>query len=299
MGIHHNENINKKGGLSWLKFFVTGATGLIGTKLTKRLIEEGYEVAGLTTSEKGKEKLDNAGVKAYIGNILEYDTIEKSIGDFKPDIIMNEITDLKQVDMSANTKVRIEGTRNLVEAAIKHDVPHIQSQSIAFVYEAGDTLATEETSLDYDASGDRKITVDGVEGLEKESARLNKYVILRYGLLYGPGTWYGKDGMIYNQFINGEVTMTDGVQSFIHIDDAVETAIQALNFESGIYNVADDEPVKGDDWAKWYANELNVTPTLNIEPVAPFERGVTNKKFKDQGGKLIYATWKDGMHPIK
>lgn len=59
------------------KIFVTGATGLIGTKLTKRLIEEGYEVAGLTTSEKGKEKLDNAGVKAYIGNILEYDTIEK------------------------------------------------------------------------------------------------------------------------------------------------------------------------------------------------------------------------------
>ena len=281
------------------KIFVTGATGLIGTKLTKRLIEEGYEVAGLTTSEKGKEKLDNAGVKAYIGNILEYDTIEKSIGDFKPDIIMNEITDLKQVDMSANTKVRIEGTKNLVEAAIKHDVPHIQSQSIAFVYEAGDTLATEETSLDYDASGDRKITVDGVEGLEKESARLNKHVILRYGLLYGPGTWYGKDGMIYNQFINGEVTMTDGVQSFIHIDDAVETAIQALNFESGIYNVADDEPVKGDDWAKWYANELNVSPTLNIEPAAPFERGVTNKKFKDQGGKLIYATWKDGMHPIK
>lgn len=281
------------------KIFVTGATGLIGTKLTKRLIEEGYEVAGLTTSEKGKEKLDNAGVKAYIGNILEYDTIEKSIGDFKPDIIMNEITDLKQVDMSANTKVRIEGTRNLVEAAIKHDVSHIQSQSIAFVYEAGDTLATEETSLDYDASGDRKITVDGVEGLEKESARLNKHVILRYGLLYGPGTWYGKDGMIYNQFINGEVTMTDGVQSFIHIDDAVETAIQALNFESGIYNVADDEPVKGDDWAKWYANELNVTPTLNIEPAAPFERGVTNKKFKDQGGKLIYTTWKDGMHPIK
>lgn len=281
------------------KIFVTGATGLIGTKLTKRLIEEGYEVAGLTTSEKGKEKLDNAGVKAYIGNILEYDTIEKSIGDFKPDIIMNEITDLKQVDMSANTKVRIEGTRNLVEAAIKHDVPHIQSQSIAFVYESGDTLATEETSLDYDASGDRKITVDGVEGLEKESARLSKHVILRYGLLYGPGTWYGKDGMIYNQFINGEVTMTDGVQSFIHIDDAVETAIQALNFESGIYNVADDEPVKGDDWAKWYANELNVTPTLNIEPAAPFERGVTNKKFKDQGGKLIYTTWKDGMHPIK
>lgn len=281
------------------KIFVTGATGLIGTKLTKRLLEEGYEVGGLTTSENGKEKLENAGVKAYIGDILKYDTIEDSISDFKPDIIMNEITDLKQVDMSANTKVRIEGTKNLVNAAIKHDVTHIQSQSIAFTYEGGEGLATENTPLDYHASGDRKITVDGVEGLEKETAKIEHHVILRYGLLYGPGTWYGKDGMIYNQFINHEVSMTDGVQSFIHIDDAVETAIQALNFDSGIYNVVDDDPVKGDVFAKWYANLLNVNPNINIEPAPSFERGASNKKFKEQGGTLIYTTWKDGMNPIK
>lgn len=282
-----------------IKIFVTGATGLIGTKLTKRLLEEGYEVAGLTTSKKGEKKLFNAGVTAYIGDILKYETIEDSIGDFKPAIIMNEITDLKQVDMSANTRVRIEGTKNLVNAAIKHDVTHIQSQSIAFTYESGDGLATEDTPLDYNSSEDRKITVDGVEGLEKETSRIKNHIILRYGLLYGPGTWYGKGGMIYNQFMSNYVSMTDGVQSFIHIDDAVEIAIQALNFDSGIYNVADDEPVKGDVWAEWYANLLNVTPNINIEPAASFERGVSNQKFKRQGGKLIYNTWKEGMNPIK
>lgn len=102
------------------KIFVTGATGLIGVKLTKRLLEEGHEVAGFTTSQNGKEKLQNAGVKPYIGNIFDYDTIDAAIGDFKPDVIMNEVTDLKNVDMAANTKVRIEGTKNLVDAAIKH-----------------------------------------------------------------------------------------------------------------------------------------------------------------------------------
>ncbi|MGI2315640.1 NAD-dependent epimerase/dehydratase family protein, partial [Staphylococcus cohnii] len=113
-----------------------------------------------------------------------------------------------------------------------------------------------------------------------------------------PGTWYGKDGMIYKQFMNNEISITDGVQSFIHIDDAIETAIQALNFDSGIYNVADDDPVKGNVWADWYANLLNVTPNINIETAAPFERGVNNEKFKMQGGKLIYKTWKVGMNPI-
>lgn len=281
------------------KVFVTGATGLIGTKLTQRLLQEGYEVAGFTTSQQGKAKLVDAGVEAYIGDILKYDTVEAAISDYKPDIIMNEITDLKNVDMSTNTRVRIEGTKNLVEAALKNNVKQIQSQSIAFTYEGGDTLATEETPLDTQSTGDRKITVDGVEGLENETARIENSVVLRYGLLYGPGTWYSKDGMIYNSFKEDTVTMTDGVQSFIHIDDAVEVAIQALNFESGIYNVADDEPVKGDVWAAWYADLLNVNPQLNIQPAEAHERGASNAKFRAQGGKLIYPSWKQGMDPIK
>ncbi|SCS20116.1 NAD-dependent epimerase/dehydratase family protein [Staphylococcus caeli] len=281
------------------KVFVTGATGLIGTKLTQRLLEEGYDVAGFTTSQQGKAKLVNAGVEAYIGDILKYDTVEAAISDFKPNIIMNEITDLKNVNMAANTKVRIEGTKNLVEAALKNDVKQLQSQSIAFTYEGGDTLATEETPLDYHSTGDRKVTVDGVEGLESQTARIEHYVGLRYGLLYGPGTWYGKDGMIYNLFKEDNVTMSDGVQSFIHIDDAVEVAIQALHFEPGIYNVTDDEPVKGDVWAQWYADLLNVNPTLNIQSAATHERGASNAKLRAHGGQLIYPSWKQGMDPIQ
>ncbi|MGF7193347.1 nucleoside-diphosphate-sugar epimerase [Staphylococcus pasteuri] len=201
--------------------------------------------------------------------------------------------------MSANTKVRVEGSKNLIDAAQKYDVKKVIAQSIGFVYEAGEGLATEETSLDLDSTGDRKITVDGVIGLEEETSRMDEYVVLRFGWLYGPGTWYGKDGMIYNQFIDGKVTLSDGVTSFVHLDDAVETSIQALNFDNGIYNVADDEPVKGSDFAEWYKQQLNVDPEIDIQPAQPFERGITNDKFKAQGGKLIYSTWKDGMNPIK
>lgn len=281
------------------KIFVTGATGLIGTKLTKRLLEEGHDVAGFTTSKNGKNKLESANVKAYVGDILKYDTIEAAIADFQPEIIINQITDLKNVDMAANTKVRVEGSKNLIDAAQKYNVKKVIAQSIDFMYEAGEGLATEETPLDLDSSGDRKVTVDGVIGLEEETSRMDEYVVLRFGWLYGPGTWYGKDGMIYNQFVDGKVTLSDGVTSFIHLDDAVETSIQALNFDNGIYNVADDEPVKGSDFAEWYKQQLNVDPEINIEPAQPFERGITNDKFKAQGGQLIYSTWKDGMNPIK
>ncbi len=56
------------------------------------------------------------------------------------------------------------------------------------MYEPGEGLANEETSLDFNSTGDRKVTVDGVVGLEEETARMDEYVVLRFGWLYGPGT---------------------------------------------------------------------------------------------------------------
>ena len=79
------------------KIFVTGATGLIGIKLVQRLKEEGHEVAGFTTSENGQQKLAAVNVKAYIGDILKADTIDQALADFKPEIIINQITDLKML----------------------------------------------------------------------------------------------------------------------------------------------------------------------------------------------------------
>ena len=88
------------------------------------------------------------------------------------------------------------------------------------------------------------------------------------------------------------------VSSFIHLDDAVEVSIQAMNFDTGIYNVADDEPVK-DQTLQHGIQKVGVDPKVTIQPAQPFERGITNDKFKEQGGTLIYNTWKDGMHPLK
>ncbi|MGO4092740.1 NAD(P)-dependent oxidoreductase, partial [Staphylococcus aureus] len=72
-------------------------------------------------------------VKAYNGDILKADTIDLALADFKPEININLITDLKNVDMAANTKVRFEGSKNLIDAAKKHDVKNVIAQSIAFM----------------------------------------------------------------------------------------------------------------------------------------------------------------------
>lgn len=278
------------------KIFIAGATGLIGYPLCERLVQMDYEVAGLTTSETGKQRLADIGVKGYVGNILDKQQVMQAISDFQPDIVINQITDLKKVNMQDNAKVRIEGTKNLVDAALQNNVSKMIAQSLAFTYAPGPGFATEETPLDTDnTESSRKATVDGVVALEKETKRIPDHVILRFGYLYGPGTWYGKNGMIHNRFYNGTLHVHDGFISFIHLDDAVQASLDAIHFEPGIYNVVDDAPVKYDEWANEYAEMLGEKPDINVTKAESYERGASNEKFKKQLGTLKYPTWKDGF----
>ncbi|MFD1044485.1 hypothetical protein ACFQ1S_02205 [Kibdelosporangium lantanae] len=56
---------------------------------------------------------------------------------------------------------------------------------------SGDTPATERTPLD----PDRPATVDAVRTLEETVREAPEWVVLRYGLFYGPTTWYASDGL--------------------------------------------------------------------------------------------------------
>ena len=85
-------------------------------------------------------------------------------------------------------------------------------------------------------------------------------VVLRYGALYGPGTSLGEDGEMTEMVrqrklpIFGEGT---GVWSFLHIDDAAQAAVMALERgNSGLYNIVDDEPADVSDWLPDLARAL-------------------------------------------
>jgi nucleoside-diphosphate-sugar epimerase len=58
-----------------MKVFITGATGFIGTAVTRELIDAGHKVLGLTRSEKGAQSLRAAGAEVHHGNIDDLETI--------------------------------------------------------------------------------------------------------------------------------------------------------------------------------------------------------------------------------
>jgi nucleoside-diphosphate-sugar epimerase len=127
-------------------------------------------------------------------DVYDADAVKAAVGAAEPAVVMHQLTDLSSGSSAGNGRIRRVGTRNLVDAALQAAVPRMIAQSIAWAYQPGDKPATESTPLDESAADPRGAMVGAVRTLEDEAARLPEYVVLRYGTLYGPGTWFRRVG---------------------------------------------------------------------------------------------------------
>lgn len=279
-----------------MKVFVAGSTGVIGSILLPKLVKAGHEVIGMTHNPEKKKTIEALGAKAILADAFDREGMMKALGDIQPDVAIHQLTSLSNWSSADNARIRMEGTRNLVDAAKQAGVQKIIAQSISWAYEPGDIPATEEVSLDIEASTPRKTTIDGIVALEGAVAEIPNHVILRYGTLYGPGTWYDRKGAMAVKALNRELPATEGVSSFVHVEDAANAAFVALDWPTGTLNIVDDEPASGTEWVPVYADAL-LAPSPEIQSGGSgWERGASNAKVrKEYGWEPKYLTWRTGF----
>jgi nucleoside-diphosphate-sugar epimerase len=158
-----------------MRVFVAGATGVIGVRLVPLLVEDGHDVAGMTRSPEKAGRLRQLGALPVVCDVFERPALRDAVTDFGPDVVVSELTDLPddygqlQAFGAANDRMRREGTRNLLDAAAAANTHRFLAQSIA-----------------WRLPGERG---EAVEELERAVLDANG-VVLRYGRLYGPGTFY-------------------------------------------------------------------------------------------------------------
>lgn len=215
------------------RIFLAGASGAIGQRLIPQLLAAGHQVTGTTRNADKGTTLRTLGVEPAVVDVFDAEALSRAMLAAKPDIVVHQLTDLPSgLDPSRmgeaivrNARIRDEGTRNLVAAAVASSVRRMVAQSIAWAYAPAPEPHGEADPLDGGASGNRGISVGGVIALEK--AVLNAPfagVILRYGQLYGPGTG----------------THTAVGASPVHVDAAAYAALLALEKGApGIFNVAE------------------------------------------------------------
>ncbi|MEH7462961.1 NAD(P)-dependent oxidoreductase [Bacillus thuringiensis] len=279
-----------------MKIFLAGATGVIGRSLIPLLVQEGHEVFGMIRDESQASTITKMGAKPVVADAFDRDAVFTALQNSQPDVVIHQLTSLSGGSSVDNAKMRIEGTENLVDAAKSAGVRRIIAQSISWAYEPGEVPATEEELLDITAPFPRKTTIEGIMALEEKVSQMPEFVILRYGTLYGPGTWYATDGMIAEQVRRQEMAATDGIVSFLHVDDAARSALLALEWPSGPVNIVDDYPAQGQDWLPVYASAIGASQPSSQTGSNRGERGASNTKArKEYGWEPIHSSWSKGF----
>lgn len=278
-----------------MRVFLAGASGAIGRRLVPLLVADGHQVTGTSRTPQGVAALRGLGADAVQVDVFDADALVRAVADASPDAVMHQLTALSEGSSARNAEIRRTGTANLVRAAREVGVDRIVAQSISWAYRPGDGPASEDTPLDLTADGPRAVTVGGVQALEEQVATLGTAVVLRYGTLYGPGTWYAPDGSVAEQARAGKLSATDAVSSFLHVDDAAQAAVAALGWPAGTVNVVDDEPAPARDWLPVYAQAVGAPPPAVGSGGAGWERGARNAVARGLGWEPAYPSWRTGF----
>lgn len=279
-----------------MKILVAGATGVVGRILVPLLVQAGHEVMGTTRTAERVSLIRSLGAEPVILNALDRTAVFAAFEATRPQIAILQLTDLSNRDFAANARLRIEGTPHLVNAAKSAGVHRVIAQSISWAYVPGAGPAHENEPLDLAAPPPRRGLVEGVRALEAAVVEAPEHVILRYGLLYGSGTYYARDGAIAEQVRHGTVAADDSVSSFVHVEDAARAALLALQWPEGPVNIVDDEPTPGREWLPVYAKLIDAPPPPIKAGTTRGERGASNHKARETlGWHPLYPTWREGF----
>jgi nucleoside-diphosphate-sugar epimerase len=216
--------------------FLAGATGVIGRRLSLMLIADGHAVTGTTRASAKAAQLRSSGVTPVVVDVFDGEALRDAVVRARPDIVIHQLTDLtglldpsrREEMLARNARLRIEGTPNLVAAAVAAGGRRLIAQSIAFAYAQGAEPHAETDPLASGESGPGAVTARGVRALEEAVLHPSgiEGIVLRYGRLYGPGTW--------NERPTGRAPL--------HVDAAAQAArLTVAHGAAGIYNIAEDD----------------------------------------------------------
>ena len=306
-----------------MKVFVAGATGAIGRLLVPRLVDAGHEVHGMTRSTAKQQLLRDMGAQPVVADALDADQVAEAVARAQPDVIVHELTaigpmDLRHFDRAFATtnRLRTSGTDHLLSAGQGVGVERFVAQSFFAAYErTGGPVKSEEDPFGADPPKEMRETVAAIRHVEDAvlAAAWTKGIVLRYGGFYGPGTSLGPDGeqtMAVRQRKFPLVGKGSGVWSFIHISDAAEATVAAVEHgHRGVYNIVDDEPAPVSEWLPFLARTLGAKRPVHVprfvgrlltgevgDVMMTGLRGASNAKAKRElGWTPAHSSWREGF----
>jgi uncharacterized protein len=227
---------------------ITGASGLIGARLRERLAEAGHTVLGISrdATPPACDALVHLAGEPVSQRWTE--AAKKRIHDS-----------------------RVEGTRRLVNAlSTQSDRPRVLvcASAVGYYGSRGDQILTEASTP---ASDYLARVVVGWEEAAREAESLGIRVVrLRFGMVLGPGGALAKLLPLFRFGVGGKLGSGHQWMAWIHIDDAVNLIVFALNFAAihGAVNATAPHPVTNEEFTERLAIALHRPAILPVPAFA-------------------------------
>ena len=226
-----------------MTIFVAGASGTIGIPLIRALVDAGHQVTALTRSVEKRGVLEALGASVVVADALDRDGLTAAVAAARPTHVIHQLTALPRAgprrasDIEPTNRLRVEGTRNLLDAAVAVRARRFIVGSFAPL--AGITPTTTQNAA--------AAAVRSMESQVHDATRqrLIEGVVLRYGMFYGRGV--PSTAALVEMVRRRRVPVVRGDAGqlpLIHIDDAVHATVLALDAPGGsVYDIVDDQSV--------------------------------------------------------
>ncbi len=241
---------------------VTGATGFIGGHLVQRLLSEGYQVRCLVRPTSDASALVGLGAEVIIGDLTSARSLAPAAEGCKYVLhcaaLVSDWATSKEV-----TRVNVEGTRNLLAAAVEASVRrfvHISSTDV-YGYPGGVEIDERYTSTDFrNWYAHTKLAAEA-EVRRVESEHALDAVILRPATVYGPGSKemvreIARAIRRGNMFLVGGGRAIAGLCYVENLIDAVTLALRHDAARGQAFNTTDGLDVTWRDFAAGLADGL-------------------------------------------
>ena len=307
-----------------MRVLVAGATGVMGRQLVPRLLEAGHQVIGMTRTESKAAALWDLGARPIVADALDPVQVAEAVADAEPEVIVHQLTAISALDprhfdrdFALTNRLRTEGTDHLMSAGRAVGARRFIAQSYtSWPYaRTGGPVKSEQDPLDPTPPREMVESMAAIRHLEEAviGAEWTQGIVLRYGAFYGPGTSMAPGGEQLEMIRKRKFPVVGdgrGVWSFVHIADAAEATVAAVEHGTrGIYNIVDDEPAPVVEWLPALAQQLGAPKPWRVPRfvgrlfageagamMMTEMRGASNAKAKRElGWRPGHPTWREGF----
>jgi dihydroflavonol-4-reductase len=245
------------------KVFITGATGLVGSFLVKKFLDNGYSITALK-----REYSDISLVKEFLdqifwieGDVLDNESLEIGIKDAQIVIHAAAIVSFNPKDKERMFRTNVDGTANMVNMSIKLKTPRF-----CFISSIAALGRNEETNTIDEDTKWKESELNSNYSISKYQAELEVWrgieeglnaVIVNPSTVLGPGDWNRSSSTIFKYIFDGLPVYPRGSISIVDVRDVAELTYILIHNKTNERYILNNQSIGYKEFFRSIASKFN------------------------------------------